>query len=96
MAITRGDVGLLFGIAGFLLGGIALFHSFKAAANVDGFTSTVEQDGVTLEQLVEDTHALKGEGAEANKRISSQRKEFMDHVNDFETLRRRVDALEKR
>ena len=94
MAVTRGDVGLLFGLAGFLLGAAAFWHAFRVQERQTVVDDVLRHDGEMIETLVNEKTALSDSLAEANKRISSLRKELTDGMNDVSLLRRRLDRLD--
>jgi len=93
--VTRGDVGLLFGLAGFLLGGSAYYHHFKLVARMDGADQVSVHDDEMQGQFAERITALETHMTEANKRVSALQKELSDGMNDLAAARGRIDALER-
>lgn len=94
MAITRSDVALLLGLSGFLLGGAAFYLSFRASNTVSGFASTIDQDGQTLDTLLNEARARNEVLAAANMRISALRDEMRLEIGDAgEALLRAANGL---
>jgi tetratricopeptide (TPR) repeat protein len=93
--MNRGDVGLVLGLAGFLLGGYAVFTATSTKGDVD--------DGKKLHMM--DNDAMAGLGARVEK-LDASHKELTRRVNGLDVnprsgadriqaLEERVDALEK-
>jgi septal ring factor EnvC (AmiA/AmiB activator) len=94
MAIERGDLGFLFGLSGFLLGAAAFYFSFQVSARAKAEETLREHDAEMIDTLATEQGAMRTDLQEANKRISSLRKELTDGMNDVGALRKRIDALE--
>ena len=90
----RGDLGLVLGLAGFLLGGCAFYFQFRLTSRMDDVQAGRQADGEDFEQLVERVATLETNLGEANKRISALRKEHTDGMNEVAGVRRRVDQIE--
>jgi tetratricopeptide (TPR) repeat protein len=87
--MNRGDVGLVLGLAGFLLGGYAVFTATSTKGDVD--------DGKKLHMV--DNDAMAGLGARVEK-LDASHKELTRRVNGLDVNPRsgadRVKALEER
>ena len=92
--VTRGDIGLLLGLAGFLLGGGAFFFQFKTAERMDNADNVRAHDGEQIDQLIERVTKLEEDTRTGNQRFGSHRKEFLDRIGDVAALQRRIEAIE--
>ena len=92
--VTRGDIGLLLGLAGFLLGGGAFFFQFKTAERMDSADNVRAHDGEQIDQLIERVTKLEEDTRTGNQRFGSHRKEFLDRIGDVAALQRRIEAIE--
>lgn len=69
--VTRGDIGMVLGLAGFLLGGIAFYFGFRTNQRLTEADAALEFDRETIEQLVNDKTQLQRDVQEANKRAAA-------------------------
>jgi chromosome segregation ATPase len=89
-----GDVALVCGIAGVLLGGGAFFYAFRQEQGLRTHQTVLDEDGERITQLVEEKTALQADVQEANKRISALRLELEEARTQIAALQKRVDGLE--
>lgn len=99
MSVTRGDLGMLFGLAGLLLGGGAFYSVAKLDRDVNGqngVRAVMATDGEHVETLaeratsaVEAAEKLREDLSAANLRISGLRR-------DLDAMTQRANGLETR
>jgi len=95
MALERGDLGFVLGLAGFLLGGAGLGISLTAQKKVEGFEPVIKSDGEMLEGIVNRVSDLEraSSGVAGYKPVS--RDEFAKLVNDLAEANKRISAVTK-
>jgi uncharacterized coiled-coil protein SlyX len=94
--VTRGDVGMLLGLCGFLLGGIGAYLGFRAEARVAELDNASAHDGEMIETLAEKVTGLREDLKAANVRISALLSELEQRRKDDVNLRARLGQIEER
>ncbi len=106
MSVTRGDLGMLFGLAGLFLGGAACYFTSKLDGKVNGengLKDVTATHGDLIESLtdrattaIEATEKLRGDLSAANLRVSGLQRDLdamTQRANGFET---RIGILESK
>lgn len=86
---TRGDLGLFFGVCGFLLGGIGCYLGFRADDRSQLATEINRDDAEMFESLGGQVRELRDDLSASNLRITALK-------DEVEAARRAADALAKR
>lgn len=92
--VTRGDVGLMFGLCGFLLGGIGAYLGFRAHDAAATAQDVVREDGELIGTLGEKVDGLREDVKAANTRISAIAGELEERRKADADLRARLAKLE--
>lgn len=95
MALERGDLGFVLGLAGFLLGGAGLGMSLTAQRKVDGFEPVIKSDGEMIEGFAERVSALERAAGGTPGHQPVSRDEFAKLVNDLAEANKRISAVTK-
>lgn len=96
MPVTRDDVGLVLGVTGILLGGVACYLAFDSNLKVKGLRGESDADGDTIEQLVDEKTELQKGLGETRESVEGLRNEMRDARDRLAKLASRIDALEKK
>lgn len=94
--MTRGDVGLVLGLCGFLLGGAGSYFGFRAQSRAEAVESTSAHDGEMIATLAEKVDGLRQDVKAANQRISALAGELEDRRKDDLNLRSRLGQIEEK
>jgi hypothetical protein len=95
MALERGDVGFVLGLAGFLLGGAGLGIALTTQTKVEGFEPVLLSDGEMLEGIVNRVSELErsSSGVQGVKPVT--RDEFTKYAADLAEANKRISAAAK-
>ncbi|MCG3135819.1 MAG: hypothetical protein HMLKMBBP_03585 [Planctomycetes bacterium] len=104
MSVTRGDLGMLFGLAGLLLAGAACYHAIRAWGSIEGengIRSALKANSVDTQVLTEqatgavaDVEKLREDLAASNVRISALQKELDATTQRLNGIETRLGLLE--
>lgn len=86
--LTRGDVAMVLGLAGFLLGGLSFYFGFQTNRRLADAEASLDFDRDTIEQLVNEKTQLQIDVKEANKRVSAA----TSHADDLQKVVDEKDA----
>ena len=120
MALERGDVGFVLGLAGFLLGGIGAFLGYRTVSvetRLEQYHEVLTQDGESIEAVLarvgaieralggvagqspispDDVAKLRGDLADANKRVSAAARDIGFQHDEIAALRAQLSQLEQK
>ena len=100
MSISN-NAAILFGIAGFLMGGIGVYYAADAKRTADDMADTISFDSDAIEGLAEQTRGATESMQAVNKRVSgiqSEERQLRDKVRELigqmNEMSRKLDALQ--